>query len=131
MAEEPARDDPSPLSSEFEDLGVSDEASKSTGGGGDADWSEGGEEVVGRRHGSSGSSASSPTPPQAGTQTQQGLAAEAARASPAQTRPQHPTSAGQVARCDVDDAAQWPSRLGTWFEPGAAYANRQQAAWRA
>ena len=110
MAEESARDDPSPLSSEFEDLGVSDEASKSTGGGGDADWSEGGEEVVGRRHGSSsGSSASSPTPPQAGTQTQQGLAAEAARASPAQARPQHPISAGRDVSCDVDDLAQRPS----------------------
>jgi hypothetical protein len=109
MAEESARDEPSPLSSEFEDLGVSDEASKSTGGGGDPDWSEGGEEVVGKRHGSSsGSSASSPTPPQAGTQTQQGLASETARASPAQTRPHHPTSAGQVPSCDVDNPAQWP-----------------------
>lgn len=108
MAEESARDDPSPLSSEFEDLGVSDEASKSTGGGGEADWSEGGEEVVGKRNGSSGSSASSPTPTQAGTQTQQGMAAEAARASPAQTRPQHPTSAGRDVSYNVDESAQWP-----------------------
>jgi hypothetical protein len=109
MAEESGRDEPSPLSSEFEDLGVSDEASKSTGGGGDADWSEGGEEVVGRCHGSSsGSSASSPTPPQAGTQTQQGVPTEAARASPAQARPQHPISAGSDVSCDLDDSVQWP-----------------------
>jgi hypothetical protein len=98
MAEASAKDDVSPLSSEFEDLGVSDEASKSTGGGGEADWSEGGEEVVGKRHGSSGSSASSPPAPQAGAPAQQSMTAEAARASAVQAQAQQSartTSAGQ------------------------------------
>jgi hypothetical protein len=111
MAEAPVKEEVSPLSSEFEDLGVSDEASKSTGGGGEADWSEGGEEVVGRRHGSSGS-ATSPLALHAGAPAQQSMSSEAARAAAAQTQAQqYAASTGQGAkpRCAVINAGLPPS----------------------
>lgn len=64
------KDNASPLSSEFEDLGLADEpsTSKSTGAGGESDWTEGGEEVSGARRGGSFSGAATPDASQVGLQ---------------------------------------------------------------
>ncbi len=64
------KDNASPLSSEFEDLGLEDEpsTSKSTGAGGESDWTEGGEEVSGARRGGSFSGAATPDTSQVGLQ---------------------------------------------------------------
>lgn len=76
---------------------MSDEVSKSTGGGGESDWADGAEEVVGKQRGGGGSG--SPPSSQTGTQLQPPAVQHTSPAagSPSDIQPQAETPAPRAA----------------------------------